>query len=40
MRKESSIVLARVNHAQGQHPTQVKGRRNVKRIETNKIKKL
>ena len=30
MRKESSIVLIRVNHAQGQHPTQVKEKRNVK----------
>ena len=30
MRKESSIVLARVNHVQGQHPTQVKEKRNVK----------
>nr|DAX49154.1 MAG TPA: hypothetical protein [Caudoviricetes sp.] len=30
MRKEDGIVLMRVNHAQGQHPTQVKGKRNVK----------
>ena len=30
MRKGNSIVLIRVNHVQGQHPTQVKGKRNVK----------
>nr|DAS78587.1 MAG TPA: hypothetical protein [Caudoviricetes sp.] len=30
MRKEISIVLVRVNHVQGQHPMQVRGKRNVK----------
>ena len=29
MRKEISIVLIRVNHVQGQHPTQVKEKRNI-----------
>ena len=38
MRKESSIVLVRVNHVQGQHPTQVKGKRNVKRESSMDIK--
>ena len=38
MRKESSIVLVRVNHVQGQHPTQVKERRNVKRESSMNIK--
>lgn len=40
MRKESSIVLIRVNHAQGQHPTQVKERRNVKRKSSMDIRKI
>nr|DAX71178.1 MAG TPA: hypothetical protein [Caudoviricetes sp.] len=30
MRKEDGIVLMRVNHVQGQHPPQVRGKRNVK----------
>ena len=38
MRKESSIVLVIVNHVQGQHPTQVKGKRNVKRESSMNIK--
>lgn len=40
MRKENSIVPVRANHVQGQHPTQVKGKRNVKRknsMDNNKM---
>lgn len=40
MRKESSIVLVRVNHVQGQHPTQVKEKRNVKRESSMDIRKI
>ena len=29
--KGNGIVLMKVNHVQGQHPTQVRGKRNVKR---------
>ena len=30
MIKEDGIVLMKANHVQGQHPTQVRGKRNVK----------
>ena len=40
MRKEISIALIRVNHVQGQHPTQVRGKRNVKRESSMDIRKI